>query len=208
MVALYSPRAQLICPCCRRTLADAEKASYITAVKCMQSLPALRDHGEAVRTRFDEFQALHIEVADRVHATVSLCWRTIAVRESKGIYLGSIPSLASTFLENVRGRTAVRVWLRWSNTVRLAVADEGYWHFDPLVFCRYWDWTQDADESKPYVLYSKNFRAYTYVFIKDYLRHLSSIQQLVLVEVAFLAPTLSRQIRMVLPSFTDRKRHV
>ena len=37
----------------------------------MQSLPALNKQGEAVRTRFDEFQALHIEVADRVHATVS-----------------------------------------------------------------------------------------------------------------------------------------
>ena len=87
MFALSSPRTQLICPCRRRTLADAEKASYITAVKCMQSLPALHDHGEAVRTRFDEFQSLHIEVADRVHATVSLssCWLSIAVRESKSI---------------------------------------------------------------------------------------------------------------------------
>jgi hypothetical protein len=65
-------------PCRRRTLDDVEKSSYITAVKCMQSLPALYEHGEAVRTRFDEFQAFHIEVADRVHATVSFCWRTIA----------------------------------------------------------------------------------------------------------------------------------
>ena len=79
-VSLSSPRTQLIfCPCRRRTLADSEKTSYITAVKCMQSLPALHDQGEAVRTRFDEFQALHIEVADRVHATVSLCWHKIAV---------------------------------------------------------------------------------------------------------------------------------
>ena len=69
------------CPCRRRTLDDAEKNSYITAVKCMQSRPALHDHGEAVRTRFDEFQALHIDVADRVHGTVSHCWRTITVRE-------------------------------------------------------------------------------------------------------------------------------
>jgi hypothetical protein len=51
----------------------------------MQSLPALHDHGEAVRTRFDEFQALHIEVADRVHAVVSLCRRTFAERESKSV---------------------------------------------------------------------------------------------------------------------------
>ena len=68
------------CPSRRRTLDDAEKNSYITAVKCMQSLPALHDQGEAVRTRFDEFQALHIEVADRVHAVVSLSRCTIAVR--------------------------------------------------------------------------------------------------------------------------------
>lgn len=59
------------CLVARRTLADAEKINYITAVKCMQSLPALHDHGKAVRTRFDEFQGLHIRVADRVHATVS-----------------------------------------------------------------------------------------------------------------------------------------
>ena len=40
-------------------------------------------------------------------------------------------------------------------------------------------------------------------FIKDYLRHLSLILRLVLVEAAFLARTLSRQIRMVLPSFSS-----
>ena len=72
-----------LCPCRRRTLDDVEKNRYITAVKCMQSLPALYDQGEVVRTRFDEFQALHIEVADRVHATVSLCWLRIPVRDFK-----------------------------------------------------------------------------------------------------------------------------
>ena len=40
------------------------------------------------------------------------------------------------------------------------------------------------------------------VLIKDYLRDLSLILRLVLVEVALLVPTLSRQTRMVLPSFT------
>ena len=84
-VAISCPGTKLICPCRRRTLADTEKTSYITAVQCMQSLPTLHNNVTAVRTRFDEFQALHIEVADRVHATVSLYCSTITVRGSKSI---------------------------------------------------------------------------------------------------------------------------
>ena len=56
----------------RRTLNDTEKADYINAVKCLQSRPAFEPRAiSAIQSRFDDFQALHIQVADRVHLTVS-----------------------------------------------------------------------------------------------------------------------------------------
>jgi tyrosinase len=58
--------------CGRRKLNNTEKANYIKAVKCLQARPPLHQNIAAVRTRFDEFQALHIDVADRVHTTVNL----------------------------------------------------------------------------------------------------------------------------------------
>ena len=58
----------------RRKLNNTEKANYIEAVKCLQSRPPLHQNIAAVKTRFDEFQALHIDVADRVHTTVNLCY--------------------------------------------------------------------------------------------------------------------------------------
>jgi hypothetical protein len=54
----------------RRKLNNIEKADYIEAITCLQSRPPLHQHIEAVKTRFDEFQALHIDVADRIHTTV------------------------------------------------------------------------------------------------------------------------------------------
>ena len=61
----------LLAVCGRRKLNNAEKANYIKAVKCLQARPPLHQNIAAVRTRFDEFQALHIDVADRVHTTVN-----------------------------------------------------------------------------------------------------------------------------------------
>ena len=57
--------------CDRRNLNNTERANYIKAVKCLQAHPPLHQDIAAVRTRFDEFQALHIIVADRVHTTVN-----------------------------------------------------------------------------------------------------------------------------------------
>ena len=57
--------------CGRRKLNNTEKANYIKAVKCLQARPPLYQNIAAVRTRFDEFQALHINVADKVHTTVN-----------------------------------------------------------------------------------------------------------------------------------------
>ena len=62
---------RLLTVCGRRKLNNIEKANYIKAVKCLQARPPLHQNIAAVRTRFDEFQALHINVADRVHTTVN-----------------------------------------------------------------------------------------------------------------------------------------
>ena len=64
------PHFDLLTVCGRRKLDNTEKANYIKAVKCLQARPPLHQNIAAVRTRFDEFQALHIDVADRVHTTV------------------------------------------------------------------------------------------------------------------------------------------
>ena len=56
----------------RRTLNDTEKTDYISAVKCLQSRPAFEPRAiSAIQSRFDDFQALHIQVAEAVHLTVS-----------------------------------------------------------------------------------------------------------------------------------------
>ena len=47
-----------------------EKADYIKAVKCLQSHPAVDPVMPQARTRFDEFQAYHIQIADGIHLLV------------------------------------------------------------------------------------------------------------------------------------------
>ncbi|KAF8802282.1 tyrosinase [Phlegmacium glaucopus] len=94
-----------------RTLDATEKNDYINAVKCLQSRPAFEPHSmSGVQTRFDDFQASHIQLADRVHLTGQfLPWH--------------------------------RYFLRiYENALR---TECGYKGATP-----YWDWTQDAEESK------------------------------------------------------------
>ena len=69
--SLTYPHFEILTVCGRRKLDDTEKANYIKAIKCLQARPPLHKNIAAVRTRFDEFQALHIDVADRVHSTVN-----------------------------------------------------------------------------------------------------------------------------------------
>ncbi|KIM36965.1 hypothetical protein M413DRAFT_31352 [Hebeloma cylindrosporum] len=53
-----------------RTLSATEKADYIAAIQCLQSLPSLNTTVAAAKSRFDEFQAYHIEQADNgIHVT-------------------------------------------------------------------------------------------------------------------------------------------
>jgi len=59
----------------RRTLTDIEKKSYIDAVRCLQSQPARNTSRPASYTRFDEFQAHHLEIAYDIHFVVSISLR-------------------------------------------------------------------------------------------------------------------------------------
>jgi tyrosinase len=55
----------------RRALTDEEKKSYTDAVRCLQTQPARNTSQPASWTRFDEFQAHHIQIATQVHYVVS-----------------------------------------------------------------------------------------------------------------------------------------
>jgi hypothetical protein len=111
------PHFDLLTVCARRRLNNTEKANYIKAVKCLQARPPLHPNIAAVKTRFDEFQALHIDVADRVHTTVNLgyCFHK---RRWAYLFLGLFLALASTFFEPLRKRPTWRMRLRRGNSVR------------------------------------------------------------------------------------------
>ncbi|KAF8905207.1 tyrosinase [Gymnopilus junonius] len=80
-----------------RTLNDSEKAEYIRAVKCTQSLPNITSFA-GVQNRFDDFQAVHINTADLIHYVGHfLPWhrRFVSIYETtlrtECDYKGSIP---------------------------------------------------------------------------------------------------------------------
>ncbi|KAJ7176749.1 tyrosinase [Mycena filopes] len=50
----------------RRVLNNSQKLDYITAVQCLQRLPTATHLGGA-KTRFDDFQAVHVVLATQVH---------------------------------------------------------------------------------------------------------------------------------------------
>jgi hypothetical protein len=78
----------------RRTLSSREKADYIAAVKCLQSLPSQDNTVPAAKSRFDEFQAYHIEQSDNgIHVTVRMIW-IHRLFTPLMVLLGPIPSMA------------------------------------------------------------------------------------------------------------------
>ncbi|KAH9477002.1 N-acetyl-6-hydroxytryptophan oxidase ivoB [Psilocybe cubensis] len=50
-----------------RTLSDGQKAEYIGAVRCLQTKPAIAPVFPEAVTRFDEFQAYHLQQGDFIH---------------------------------------------------------------------------------------------------------------------------------------------
>jgi tyrosinase len=57
----------------RRALSTAEKSDYISAVKCLQAKPGqLGNLFDGVRSRFDDYFAVHIDLTEQYHFTVSL----------------------------------------------------------------------------------------------------------------------------------------
>jgi hypothetical protein len=86
----------------RRTLNDIEKADYISAVKCLQSRPAFEPPAiSAIKSRFDDFQASHIQLADKVHVTVSTNF-ILSCQPFEIALVGTISTLAQIFFASLR----------------------------------------------------------------------------------------------------------
>ena len=56
---------------CRRALSKKEQLAYLDAVKCLQSKPAkTATLYPGVKNRYDDFQAVHIAMTERIHFVV------------------------------------------------------------------------------------------------------------------------------------------
>ncbi|KAJ7621286.1 tyrosinase, partial [Roridomyces roridus] len=81
-----------------RDLSNEQKSEFITAVQCLQRLPGKSNGHQGAKTRFDDFQALHVLMSQKVHLLGQfLPWHRrilnvfeMALRQECG-YQGSIP---------------------------------------------------------------------------------------------------------------------
>lgn len=100
------------------SLKPREKRAYIEAVQCLQSTPSISgDLAPGARSRYDDFQATHINLTLTVHATVRYFTLQADTPQRKKklmthIYsAGQLPRLASLLHLRVRDRSPRRVWL-------------------------------------------------------------------------------------------------
>ena len=132
----------------RRDLTVAERQDYIRAVKCLMTAPSTSTR-RGVRSRFDEFQACHIDLTDEVHQVVSdapflcLLFFTDAVSCRDISLPGIVNSSPSTRRLCVRS-AVTKVQPRKS----LCPGDV----IGPSLIAshRYWDWSRDADGTGRY----------------------------------------------------------
>jgi len=88
-----------------RTLNSSQKYAYIDAVICLHKLPAITTF-KGVKTRFDDFQALHINLTDEIHLVGQfLPWH----RRFVNVY--------ETALRNECGYSGAQPYWNWSQDV-------------------------------------------------------------------------------------------
>ncbi len=128
----------------RRALKDHEKKCYIKAVKCLQSRPAHNTSRPASWTRFDEFQATHIELGTKIHYVVSVLVEPSSYLPTWSIYVRGnfFPGIDISW-KRMRMHFEMNADIKAHNRMFFLPSRE-YEH-NPSVSNSYWDWSIDSD---------------------------------------------------------------